>query len=386
MTTTPDTNADTNSRKSRRDERLSPDGKWRSFPKVPNLLQYVNTGLYFARLKVNGKLIRRSLKARTFEEAKLARHDFITKESKKRRDAGAPVTFAEARLIYEKEFESDATMADQSRIYRRNCVKRLLKSWPGLDAMKLIAITKDRCKEWRNGLAAEKAGNPSPQYFNNILATFKGILKCGWIATDGKNADSPFYEVKRVGISQAPPKLPEPGQFSQIIKTMETSGAGQQQHVADFARFLAFSGCRLSEARKATWADVNLAKGLLTIHNAKIRRQRNYVPTRTIPIMPDMRPLLERLQKSNPEPADSICAVGECQKSLTRACKIVGIPKLTHHDMRHLFASVCIESGVDIQTVSRWLGHADGGALAMKVYGHLSHAHSDEMGKLVTFS
>ena len=40
--------------------RLSPDGKWRSFPKVHNLLQYTSTGLYFARLKVNGKLIRRS--------------------------------------------------------------------------------------------------------------------------------------------------------------------------------------------------------------------------------------------------------------------------------------------------------------------------------------
>jgi hypothetical protein len=30
-----------------------------------------------------------------------------------------------------------------------------------------------------------------------------------------------------------------------------------------------------------------------------------------------------------------------------------------------LFATRCIESGVDIPTVSRWLGHKDGGALAM---------------------
>jgi len=39
-------------------ERLSPDGKWKSFPKVPHLLQYTSTGVYFARVKVNGKLIR----------------------------------------------------------------------------------------------------------------------------------------------------------------------------------------------------------------------------------------------------------------------------------------------------------------------------------------
>jgi len=35
-----------------------------------------------------------------------------------------------------------------------------------------------------------------------------------------------------------------------------------------------------------------------------------------------------------------------------------------------------IESGVDIPTVSRWLGHKDGGALGMRVYGHLRNEHS----------
>jgi len=99
-----------------------------------------------------------------------------------------------------------------------------------------------------------------------------------------------------------------------------------------------------------------------------------------------MRQLLERLKKSNPQPTDPICSIGECEKSLARACKLVGIPKLTHHDLRHLFASVCIESEIDIPTISRWLGHSDGGALAMKVYGHLRDKHSNAMAQRVTFS
>jgi site-specific recombinase XerD len=57
----------------------------------------------------------------------------------------------------------------------------------------------------------------------------------------------------------------------------------------------------------------------------------------------------------------------------------------THHDLRHLFATTCIESGVDIPTVSRWLGHKDGGALAMKVYGHLRDKHSANMAQRVSF-
>jgi hypothetical protein len=42
--------------------RLSSDGKWRSFPHVPHLLQYVSSGDIFARRKNNGKIIRHSLK------------------------------------------------------------------------------------------------------------------------------------------------------------------------------------------------------------------------------------------------------------------------------------------------------------------------------------
>jgi hypothetical protein len=41
---------------------------------------------------------------------------------------------------------------------------------------------------------------------------------------------------------------------------------------------------------------------------------------------------------------------------------------------------------VDIPTVSRWLGHKDGGALAMKTYGHLRGEHSIAQAQRVTFS
>jgi hypothetical protein len=41
---------------------------------------------------------------------------------------------------------------------------------------------------------------------------------------------------------------------------------------------------------------------------------------------------------------------------------------------------------VDIPTVSRWLGHKDGGALAMKTYGHLRREHSIAQAQRVTFA
>jgi integrase len=80
-----------------------------------------------------------------------------------------------------------------------------------------------------------------------------------------------------------------------------------------------------------------------------------------------------------------VLAVCEAQKALTKACAAVGAKRLTHHDLRHLFATRCIESGVAIPTVARWLGHKDGGVLALKTYGHLRSEHSQAMAAKVTF-
>ena len=41
----------------KREEHLSTDGKWRSFPKVPHLLGYVISRNNFGKVKINGKKI-----------------------------------------------------------------------------------------------------------------------------------------------------------------------------------------------------------------------------------------------------------------------------------------------------------------------------------------
>jgi integrase len=70
----------------------------------------------------------------------------------------------------------------------------------------------------------------------------------------------------------------------------------------------------------------------------------------------DARLLFERMRS---ERADELLnakvfRVNEAQKTINSAARKLGIPRITHHDLRHLFATV------DIPTVSRWLGHKDG--------------------------
>ena len=88
-----DATRDTRRRKTKRDEHLSPAGKWRSFPKVPHLFQCVSTGQFYGRVKVAGKPIRYKLGTDVFKNATLLLTDFIGKH---RTDAGVhPVHWTE---------------------------------------------------------------------------------------------------------------------------------------------------------------------------------------------------------------------------------------------------------------------------------------------------
>jgi len=54
-----------------RSDDISTDGKWRSFPKVPNLLQYVVAGTYYAGCKEKGKPVRAAFGTAVFSAAKM---------------------------------------------------------------------------------------------------------------------------------------------------------------------------------------------------------------------------------------------------------------------------------------------------------------------------
>jgi integrase len=124
-----------------------------------------------------------------------------------------------------------------------------------------------------------------------------------------------------------------------------------------------------------TWNDVDGKRGVIWINGNPETRTKNG-ETRAVPMIKPTREILERLSADPRGPRNPkrqgkgyVLTVTECREALETACEKVGIPKLTHHDLRHLFATQCIESGIDIPTVPGWLGHKDGGALAMRTYG-----------------
>jgi integrase len=246
--------------------------------------------------------------------------------------------------------------------------------------MDVRRIGKTDCLTWSAKFSREQ--EPSPTAYNNTVLVLRKVLD---VAMEfGALYDNPARFISRARPRQRNPELPNRELFEKWVSTMDTLGDGWCKASADFVRFLAFSGLRKGEAARVAWRDVDLGRGTIVVRGDEETGTKNG-ETRQIPIVPEMGVLLNRLRsESGGQPEAKVARVSECQGNMDRAASRIGMKRITHHDLRHLFATRCIESGVDIPTVSRWLGHKDGGALAMKVYGHLQDAHSTEMAKRVT--
>ena len=238
-------------------------------------------------------------------------------------------------------------------------------------------ITPFQCERWAVHRAAELATQTFVHELETLRAAFAYAQKHGLVLTN------PAVGIKRPKVTFSKAIIPTREQFVKLVAQIRrASGQRTSKEGADLVEFLAYSGARIGEARAATWRDVNFQTSMVWIHGTKSERS-----DRQIPMTDVLREFLLKLQaESNAGPADRIVKIDSAKKSLATACKKAGFPKFSHHDFRHFFATTCIESGVDIPTVSRWLGHSDGGALAMRVYGHLQVEHSLAMSRRVSFA
>ena len=56
---------------------------------------------------------------------------------------------------------------------------------------------------------------------------------------------------------------------------------------------------------------------------------------------------------------------------LQRVLKRAGLPRIRFHDLRHTFATMALQNGVDVKTVSSMLGHYSAG-FTLDTYAHVT--------------
>jgi integrase len=352
--------------------------------KVQFLLKNSDSGVYYARLYRDGKEIWKSLKTDVFSVAQ-ARLAVEAKAVQQAVKANATVESGRATVetiakAYMDGVRLDASLKKSSVHYRQQCVSAIIKSWPELSTLAPKSVTESQCAEWSARFASKYSGTRYNNAVDTLRAIFAKAIEHGLIYRN------PAENISKRTPSRKHLELPGREEFASIVSSVRSTGAWCQTQCGDLIEFLAYSGCRIDEARNVKWTDIE--PDAIWIRGGETGTKNR--DSRQLPIIGPMRILLDDL-RANPRYVrdDSrkgyVLAIKECQKALDSACTDLEIKRITHHDLRHLFATRCIESGVDIPTVSRWLGHKDGGALAMRIYGHLRDEHSQAMAAKVSF-
>lgn len=357
---------------------------------IQYLVRHRPSGIYYGRVRFGRRIVRRSLGTSDLADAKTILPHFlinaragISADNLARAAVELPqdIRMLDVTQIFLRRVAEDPTLSSATCKWRLDCVKAIRASWPNWDSLKVDEVRPEFVRTWAARLAATK----SASYYNGITGTGKIILDLAaeMVALD-HSWKNPFLACKKLGVKLSPPPLPEPAQFRAFLDWIDQQPGARE--AAKLVRLMSFCGLRVQETHRVEWRHFDWANGELFVYGAKGRRASSDSDTRRVPLIADavayFRPLSEQ---THIRPSDRIVGIDTMRVWFKKASQGIDFPEISHHDCRHLFATRCIESGVDIPTVSRWLGHKDGGALAMKVYGHLRRTHSLESAKKVTF-
>lgn len=242
----------------------------------------------------------------------------------------------------------------RTREFYRDVCKIILLNWPD-PKIDIAHVTADHVLDFAQSVAHHCASR-----WNTIVTILRAV-----VPEHGKL-------LKRRPIPLREFAAPGQSQFEKLLAECDTA---PRSHAGLVVRFLSLTGLRISEARGLRWSNIFLDHIEVPAAISKSGKRRS------IPFLPGAREVVERLRRvANDE---FVLPRKNPRKAIETACARVGIARMSFHCFRHYFATRCVEDGVDIPTVARWLGHNDGGALLSKRYFHLLDAHSHAMAQKV---
>ena len=156
----------------------------------------------------------------------------------------------------------------------------------------------------------------------------------------------------------------------QLAALFHALAAEQDRAAAGAIALLALTGARRAEVLNATWANVDLGRGLLTVPLSKSGRRRHVVLSDAAAAVLRQQPRLPGQAHVFPSPRLPGRPLEGVRSAWARAKAAAALPPETRlHDLRHSFASLCIDNGVPLYDVSKLLGHSSQAVTAR--YSHL---------------
>ena len=151
------------------------------------------------------------------------------------------------------------------------------------------------------------------------------------------------------------------------------------------------TGLRRGELLGLKWQDIDWKNGIIKVRRqvARVDGQIKEAPLktknsyRTVTISQQaIEVLKEQKKKTNdayvfPSPNGGPISPDSVNNMLKRVLERAGIPKVRFHDLRHTCATIALQNGVDIKTVSGMLGHFSAG-FTLDTYAHVTTSAQKE--------
>jgi integrase len=344
-----------------------------AFQKVGECLyRYSSNGVYYARIRVDGKEIKRSLETtdRAIANRELAR--FKNEQRQIDRSQGK-LTLAQLCDRYVKTVQHQKPRT----IERKTCiVGRIKREWPTGSKLTQIAKIKPSDVDLWLVSVSRRANRFGSASRNLHISCIKEVLALA--VRDRIIPASPATHLRSAKREKPIRLTPTFEQFKAIIADVRAQVFNADaQDSADFLEFLGLAGLGQAEAGSLTRSDVDLEAGRIITFRHK---------TSTgfaIPIFPQVRSLLERLCKGKSN-GHRLFRISDAKKALAGACRRLQMPPFSPRSFRRMFITRAIELGVDVKVIAEWQGHRDGGKLILDTYSHVNRVHSQRMAQLIT--
>lgn len=154
-----------------------------------------------------------------------------------------------------------------------------------------------------------------------------------------------------------------------------------------FAYLCLYTGCRRGEALALKYEDIDLKNDLISINKVIVyqngkpvieNRAKSASGVRTIPLLEPLKKALKKRKtgyiftNENNEPL----TLSEFNSAWRKYTKATGI-SLTPHQLRHAFATICFDAGLEEKDTAQIMGHSKI-ELTMNIYTHIKESRKQE--------
>jgi len=262
-------------------------------------------------------------------------------------------TFAEAAADYlaERQHYKPSTLSKYDEVLRNHLL-------PEFGPLQVSRINEESIAKLQSRLAAKLAARTT----NSIMQLLRSILR---VCRRRKViAENPAEYVDRIKEQRTEVNPLSREELDRVLAAIDS-------HYQPLFICLAWTGARPNELQALRWSDVDFTRSEIHINKGRVRGKEGLPKTpssnRYIPMLPPVQSALKQLEDLEVKNVNGYVFLSKKWQPINkhldriwrRALKSTGLRHRPSYQLRHTFASICLQEGVHPGWVSKVLGHSD---------------------------